>query len=306
MNEMRLRFFVSDEEVYQHYFGDFELGKKYNSPLRRDPKPSFLIQMHEGCMLWKDFGLSQKTRPDAIGFVQELFQEERKQAVKRIWDDFMRNGVSVKSVKRSLNIGLPYDLVTHELTSSELRYWAMHCIEKPLLDRYGIKGLTELQRHGGVVWKSTPEEPAYVYPFVKDTFKIYRPLSQDRFRGQNNGMTIEGYAQLPATGTSLIVTSSMKDVLVLTSLGYNAIAPPGESNIRSVLEKARELNARFHRIYILFDNDGPGISAANRLHRHTNWPRIFLPKEVAKDPADVIKKYGNRFVLSRIMAKFAI
>lgn len=305
ITETRLKFYVSEESIFRYYFGEFEIGKKYNSPLRRDPRPSFMINVHEGRLYWKDFGLTSDVSADAIGFVAELNNETRKAAVRRIWHDFMHNKPNLtKKADKSLNIGLPYDLVTHDLTSFELRYWEQHCIEQPLLDRFNIKGVESLSRHGKLMWRSTAFEPAYAYMFDRDTFKIYRPKSEDKFRGQNNGSVIEGYAQLPATGDCLIITSSMKDTLVLTSLGYAAAAPSGETNIRALFERAREFNARFSNVVILFDNDSPGIRAATRVSHATNWRKIFLPRELAKDPADVVKKFGNRFVLSQILARF--
>lgn len=305
ISEARLKCYVSDESIYLYYFGEFEIGRKYNSPLRRDPRPSFIIQQHQGSLLWTDFGLGKTVRPDAIGFVQVLKDMTRDEAVRTIWEDFMHKGVRVRRQPLSMNIGLPYELTSRDMQEFELDYWLRHCIEEPLLDRFNVKAVDALYRHGSKVLTSTKREPSYVYLFDKDIYKIYRPLSEDRFRGQGNGDIVEGYAQLPKSGRSLIISSSMKDTLVLTSLGYNACNPPGETNLRAVLARARELNARFNNIQILFDNDGPGIRSAYRLSGLTGWRPIFLPKEVAKDPADVVKKYGNRFVLSHILRRFA-
>lgn len=304
ITEARLRYYVSDESIYAYYFRDFEIGRKYHSPFRRDPKPSFMIREDGGRLWWIDFGLSRTARPDAIGFVSELYGIDRRQAVERIWGDFMERGATVAKRKRSLNIALPYDVAMGDLEDFELRFWESHCIEKPLLDRFSVKGLRGLYRHGSLMWTSTSTEPAYVYIFAKDVYKVYRPLSEDRFRGQGNGSVLEGYKQLPATGRHLFVTSSMKDTLVLTSLGYCAVAPSSENSMNALLGKARELNSRFSDIHILFDNDPPGIRAARRLGHLTSWKTVFLPKDLAKDPADVVKKYGNRFVLSELLRTF--
>jgi hypothetical protein len=298
ISEKRLRCYVSDESIYSYYFGDFEIGRKYNSPLRRDPKPSFLIQEYNGFLFWKDFGLSTTNRPDALGFVAELFNETRGEALRRVWNDFLKGGVRVYRKKRPLNIGLPYDINVGDLMDWELGYWDLHCLRETV-GQFGVKGLRGLYRHGSLLWESTIREPAYVYSFGKDRFKVYRPLSEDRFRGQSNGDCIEGYDQLPLTAPLLIITSSMKDAMVLTSLGYPACAPPSENSFRPLLERAREFNARFHQIVTLLDNDGPGRRAAKRIEHSTNWRGIFTPG--FKDPADVIKKFGNRFVLKNIL-----
>lgn len=305
VTEARLRCYVSDESMFQYYFGDFEIGRKYNSPLRKDPKPSFQITEKGGALLWFDFGLGKKVRPDGLGFVQELFDVSREEAVKIVWNDFVTLRVTLPKKKRSLNISLPYDLYQHALTQKELEYWQRHCIELPLLERFQVAGLEGLYRHGDLVWKSTDTEPAYVYNFSKDVFKVYRPLSEDRFRGQNNGLTIEGYDQLPRSGSRLFISSSLKDSIVLTSLGYNSCNPPGETNIKALFSKASEFNQRFDEVIVFFDNDKPGIAAAGRVAKETGWKSIVLPKNLAKDPSDVIKKFGNRFVLSETLRNLA-
>lgn len=302
--ERRLRCYVEDEEIYLFYFGDFEIGQKYNSPFRRDPRPSFKIDDHEGFLFWKDFGLTSPTGADAIAFVQQLHGLTRQGAVDLIWHDFIEGLPSLPKRQRKLNIALPLDVYPRELESFELAYWHEHCIELGLLCRFGIRGVGSVYQHGKLLWASTPEEPIFYYDF-EGPYKLYRPKSEQRFRGSGNGDVIEGYKQLPATGRNLVITSSMKDTLVLTSLGYNACNPSSETNLRALKGKARELNERFSVIHILFDNDKPGIKSAQTLAKLTGWKPIYIPNNVAKDPADVVKKYGNRFVLSNILRSFA-
>lgn len=303
ITERRLRHYVDDEEIYLYYFGDFEIGKKYNSPFRRDPKPSFKIDDHDGFLYWKDFGLTSPKGSDAISFVQQLHNVKRKQAVSIIWRDFISGSPTLPKRNRSLNISLPIDVYPRELKDFELSFWNQHCIEEGLLKRFGIRGVEAVYKHGSLMWTSTPEEPMFYYDFG-GPFKVYRPKSDFRFLGEGNGDVIEGYRQLPQTGRTLIISSSMKDTVVLSSLGYHACNPPSETNLRRVKEKAREFNSRFSNIYILFDNDVPGIRAASSLAAKTGWKPIYIPKNIAKDPADVVKKFENRFVLSAILRSF--
>ncbi len=306
LSAMRLHYYVSDETILLYYFGDFEIGQKYRSPFRRDPIPSFMIGNYEGRLFWKDFGLTTAAPLDGIGFVQQLKDISREAAISLIWKDIVLGKPDINKKPRSLNIGLPYDLRTTALRDFELVYWQRHCIEVPTLRKYGVLGVTGLYRHGKLLYESTSEEPAYAYMFGTDVFKVYRPLSEAKFRGQNNGEVIEGYRQLPKTAPKLIISSSMKDTMVLNTLGYAACNPGGEANFKAIVSKARELNNRFSDIYILFDNDGPGIRGASRLSHLTGWKPVFLPKELAKDPSDVVKKYGNRFVITETIKKLTI
>lgn len=303
ITEQRLRFYVSDETIFHYYFGDFEIGTKYSSPLRRDPKPSFVISEYEGRLFWKDFGIEDIERHDAIGFVQQKFKISRKEAVLQIWNDFLAGGASVPTRKRSLNIGLPYDMYHRDLEPEELKYWKKHCIDEHVLRFFSVRGLDGLYRHGKELWTSTRDDPAYVYLFGPHSYKIYRPLSVDRFRSQGVSDVLEGYAQLPMWGRKLIITSSFKDAIVLSTLGYPACAPSSESASKALLAKARELGSRFQDIYILYDNDAPGIRAALSIAKATGWRPVFIPREYGKDPAEVVLKSSNRFLLNKILNK---
>src|SRR5690606_12979161 len=75
--------------------------------------------------------------------------------------------------------------------------------------------------------------PMYSYQ-IDDKFKIYRPFSPDKkYKWLSNTRidNIQGMKQLPERGELLIITSSLKDCMVLRVLGYYAIAPMGEGMI---------------------------------------------------------------------------
>jgi len=49
VTEERIKFYLKDEQIYQYYFGDIELGKKYHSPIReKDPNPSLVFMVYDG------------------------------------------------------------------------------------------------------------------------------------------------------------------------------------------------------------------------------------------------------------------
>ena len=106
--------------------------------------------------------------------------------------------------------------------------------------------------------------------------------------------TIQGYKQLPKSGKLLVITKSMKDVLLLHELGIPAIAPNSET--QNVSDKMfEELKSRFKYIVYVFDNDLPGISNMVKFKKHNpeaiyHWiPRAYK----AKDITDFYKKYGK-------------
>jgi DNA primase len=133
----------------------------------------------------------------------------------------------------------------------------------------------------------------YAYK-VFEHFKIYRPFA-DKYAKWRNNLTendIQGYKELPKTGDLLIITKSLKDVMCLHEMGYNAISPSSESTF--IPEKA--LNAlfrRFKRILICFDRDVAGIRNMRKVSLKTGLKCLIVHKKWhAKDISDAIKLNG--------------
>lgn len=139
----------------------------------------------------------------------------------------------------------------------------------------------------------------YAYK-IFDKFKIYRPLSEtrkDKWRTNCTSIDLQGYEQLPDKGDLLIITKSLKDVMVLHELGYNAVALQSENDhlYKSIYNN---LQQRFKRIVILFDNDKPGLEASIKLSNKYNIPRIYIDSGLyelykVKDISDYIKVFGK-------------
>lgn len=303
MIEKRLRFYVSDAVIYKHYFGDFNLVNKYHSPFphRDDPRPSFKFvnvgTIKNPRIIWTDFGLSGAKYRDGVGFVMEYFGLSRKAAARKIWNELVKKeGVSIKKPIIRYPINLPYEYAGQPLSDKELEYWHRLSIGKELLEAYRISSLAFMRRAGDLIWKSEESNPTFLYEFSKENaFKAYRPLdpNKDKFRGQNNGTVVEGYDQLPRNGKVLIITSSLKDTLTLRNLGFLAINPTSENSRKGLMLIARELNQRFEKIYVLLDNDRPGIYATRVLAQKTGWKPLYLPQHFLKDPSDMVMNTGR-------------
>ena len=82
--------------------------------------------------------------------------------------------------------------------------------------------------------------------------KIYRPHSltrKDKWRNNCGTYDLQGLAQLPDKGKLLIITKSLKDIMVLYEYGYTAVAPQSEhSSIPTSLME--NLKGRFDKIII--------------------------------------------------------
>lgn len=311
ITEERLRLYLDDIYIYNFYFGDFNLNYKYNSPLRDDPKPSFQIKISKsGNLYWKDYGLDKQHGYDAIAFVMHYYDIDRKEAVKKIWNDIIKSGKPLPVIKLGADTSsVKYKHYYGELRDWEMKYWVSRLIPRKILDFFRVKSLTALYKTDKLIWKSTEDNPAYIYLYEDGkAFKAYRPLDPqgDKFRGQDNGEIIEGYDQLPDEWEHLIITKATKDVMTFRTIGVVSCSPTSENSFRTILAKKDEFNARFKRIFIFFDNDKAGIKAAKFLHEATGWTIIMLPEDHAKDPSDLVVKDGSFDRLEKFLSKLKL
>lgn len=311
--EERLFFYVRDSQVYRFYFGDFELDRKYTSPLRlSDPNPSFKIWEYKGKLYWKDFGLDGNYVPDSVGFVQALLSLNEGRDVQRVEavDRAFKDLVVEKNAPPALNLAgstirLPYELDYDDLYDDELVYWSRYFLTRRDLDGGNIKAVRGLYRNGKRIFRSVPKDPAYAYiTDDRDVFKVYRPLTtkkQFKFLGQNNGGILEGYETLPSSGKTLLINSSYKDTLVMRKIGYMGVNPTSENSFHTLLKYASELNFRFNEVKVFFDSDDAGVKAANFLKKEVGWDTIYLP--YAKDPSDFVELCGSYYHLITFMER---
>ena len=91
-------------------------------------------------------------------------------------------------------------------------------------------------------------------------------------------------------GDVLLITKSLKDVVVLRKAGYPSFAPQAES-VHISHEVMDKLKESFKTILILYDNDVPGKNAAEAIAKDHNLPLFYLPSET-KDASDFVEMYG--------------
>ena len=152
-----------------------------------------------------------------------------------------------------------------------------------------------------------PTGPCYALTdFPSGHVKVYQP-------GKTIGKWVSNctvddigfYNRLPKNGDTLFICKSYKDARINLNLGFNAtIWTQGEHF--PIREKViRELAQRFKRIYVYYDNDKAGITAALHLCQVANgilgdtvfiplWlPEALLSNEGIKDSADYLPIHGS-------------
>ena len=153
-------------------------------------------------------------------------------------------------------------------------FWERYGIKAPLLLLYKVSPIQNLFLDGNIHYTHHSNNPAYHYSFGKNEDKVYFPKKKS-FRFLCNTSVLQGYEQLPKTGEILIITKSLKDVMVLYNLNYPSVAPQSES--MSITDKDyEELSQRFDTIYSWYDFDLTGIRTANKMKKKYGIIPLFL------------------------------
>jgi hypothetical protein len=142
----------------------------------------------------------------------------------------------------------------------------------------------------------------YLYGYFKadgTLYKIYQPKTLDK-KFIKVADYIQGMHQ--CTGQNyLIITSSLKDIMSIKSLKLeiDVIAPDSENTMikSDVME---ELQNKYKKIVVLFDNDEAGIKAMHTYKEKYPFIEItVLP--MSKDVSDSIKDFGAKEVRMKLV-----
>ena len=124
-----------------------------------------------------------------------------------------------------------------------------------------------------------------------------------KWSNSHDGSVISLWTKIPQEGEQICICSSLKDALCLwANTGIPSIAVQGEGY--SISSTARdELMKRFKKVFILFDNDKPGLQDGQKLSDKTGFINKVLPQfEGGKDISDLYKSVGKEEFL-RIINK---
>lgn len=267
----------------------------------RDKVPSMFIYYDVVSKFYKFKDFSSGNQGDSIALVQALFNmPTRGHATYKIINDYQiyikNNTVAVVDILYHDK----YKVVDYEMrhwTNFDQTYWMAYKIGSKMLDRYNVIPLSffTMSKLGldGIEISYTFKR-SYVYGYFRNDgslYKIYMPKNTDKkfIKVENY---IQGIDQLKYDCKYLLITSSLKDLMAFNKLGISnieAIAPDSENTM--IGEKAiGELKPHYEKIVVLFDNDEPGIKAAQRYKDKYGFNTILLPME--KDLSDSVKVHG--------------
>ena len=288
---------VDDYTIYSYYLGPFKPGKLMNSPLRSNDKmPSFAIfPTKDGALLFKDHGTG--VAGNALKFMK-LYKgiQTRDELERELLRIFRKSNPtsSAATVTRSYTPKEDTDIgiVRQPFTEADKRYWKQFHISIDTLKRFNVFSIKYFLCNRVVRGTYKEDSPMYAYK-VYDKFKIYRPLASKYTKWRTNltNRHVQGLAELPYEGGNLlIITKSLKDVMCLYEMGFNAIAASSETTFipNDIIKSLRK---KWKHIVILYDRDATGMLKSREYSKQYKFDAIFVHKKFkAKDISDAVKE----------------
>tara|TARA_B100001123_G_C15337056_1_gene1033264 strand:+ start:3167 stop:4171 length:1005 start_codon:yes stop_codon:yes gene_type:complete len=299
---------VSEESIFRHYLGfDFKVNKPYHSPLREDKNPSFaLYYTRDRGLRFKDFNGCQGTCFDLVMHLHGVSFNDALKLINNHMGLNIGKVTNLKEVTRKLISQYKPEVLPkrerliqfkpQHWTKTDAEYWKQYGITSKILKKYNVFSSKYVFLDKELILTYTNDNPVYAYKFGKHV-KIYRPYAEKngfKWMSNVNKDDLQGMDQLDLNlSDTLIVTKSLKDVMCLNVLGYQAVAPQSE-NTRTQFELIKTVAHNFSRVIILFDNDEAGQAGAELLVNFFDYPvkNIIIQDNSTKDISDYISKYG--------------
>ena len=306
---------LSDYDIYSYYVGNFKVGKLFNSPLRTtDQNPSFAIfKGVNGSLFFKDHGSGESG--NALKFIKLIKNIQTRDQLERELLRIVRktdpNSGNVKcTYSNSVDLGpTNIGIVRQPFTETDKQYWKQFHISLDTLKLFQVFSIKYFLCNRVVRGTYKESSPMYAYK-VDDKFKIYRPLASKYTKWRTNltNQNVQGLAELPKEGGNLlIITKSLKDVMCLYEMGFNAIAASSETTFipENILKSLRN---KWNRIVIIYDRDKTGMLEARKYSKQYKLDAIFVHKRFkSKDISDAVK--NNNFIevkkwLTKTLSKY--
>lgn len=291
---------LDDYTIYSYYLGTFKPGKLMNSPLRSDDRmPSFAIfATKDGALLFKDHGTG--IAGNALKFLKlykgiktrDELERELLRIVRKT--NPMRGEIKSTYVKTVESGPTEIGIVRQPFTEVDKRYWKQFHISIDTLKKFNVFSIKYFLCNRVVRGTYKEDSPMYAYK-VYDRFKIYRPLASKYTKWRTNltNRYIQGLSELPQEGGNLlIITKSLKDVMCLYEMGFNAIAASSETTFIPE-DIIRSLRTKWKHIIILYDRDKTGVKTAREYSKQYRMDAMFVHKKFkAKDISDAVRDNG--------------
>lgn len=334
---MNLLDYILNEINRTDFFNILEQKDKgsnfFYCPFHKEKTPSLYLydSLRFYCFSCKKYGnyidiLSFIKNKSIKDTVDELLQNKLKFSIKKKYQSEFNLKENNHLIYNNFKANFTY--IKKKFTLTDKKYWFdKYKINRVDLDYYDVFPIDKLILNDIPYWYHYDDNPIYrleCYNFSSKEFyeRFYRPLNTEKngknsinkWRGNTKKNSFFGLKQIlyyikynknyknfnnNFKKDIIIITSSLKDCIVLTKLNFFAIAPINECNELDI-NLLNFIKKYFNNIYVLFDNDATGIKNSNLICENYNLKNIVLPEKYylknIKDPADFAEKKNYRLL----------
>lgn len=305
----------SQETYMEYYLGIPVKHGLFKSPLRVDHKATCsFFRNKSGDLIFKDF--SGHFYGNFIDVVKFKFDCSYYKALQIIANDFgfikrediKKSSRPIVESQTTFQSSGPskIQIEVQPFSNAELSWWEQYGISEEILKKFRVYSCKSVFLNDAYFAGTSRSQKIFGYYRGKDTdgmelWRIYFPGRKSfKFISNWKASMLQGYKQLPKEGELLVVTKSLKDVMVLYSLGITAVAPCSENLFMSEAQFA-SLKERFKTIVAFYDVDIAGLSNMIKIRNQFNIQCFWIPRFYkAKDISDFYAKYGREKTIELI------
>lgn len=302
---------ISEEQIFEKYLQlPVDETTTYHNPLRVDKRAGCrYYRGRNGRLYFKDF--SKGYHWDCFNVVEFIYNCSFIDALKIIIQDFQLN----KEVPKRDFTPEPIEknrviiqITAREWNNQDIEYWGKYNINLSHLGYFRVYPCKAVWINREY-YQCRPNDPCYAFYFGKinnvDIFKLYFPLREYNRFFQNvhiEDNILQGFNQLQYKSDTLVITKSLKDVICLTILSLESVAPVSEYQIITQ-EQFDFFKSKYKHIVVLGDNDETGRQFIIKHAKKYNISHYLFPKSMGKDISDNISLYGINRIKSIVNEK---
>ena len=290
---------ISPYDIFRYYCPTFkEVGQRFCSEFREDTSNDSVIIAWNGGLLYKDFGQPEHAF-NCFTYVSYKHGCNFQESLQIIDVDFK---LGLGSRDHGINPVRPKPILYNKVIEQHKKvtiikkkkrawnmydqmFWTPFNITKEILNAFLVEPISHYWiNENRFVCKSI----TYAYR-IGLKYKIYAPKEKERKWFSNTNVTqIQGLHMLKGLSGTLVITSSLKDVMTLYSIGIPAIAFQSETTMpdENIIES---LKSHFNCIILFYDMDLAGQKMAERICGTFGFLNAELdPNWASKDISDFI------------------
>jgi len=301
---------VPETWIFEHYgklseklIGqDVKIKSLFNTT---DKIPSLVIYHKQGKYKFKDF--SNGNGGSGVDLVMGIHGLTYGQASMKIIEEYneytMNNGDYALGKFKVHSRYRITEFCKRDWNVLDQDYWIQYNIGSKQLEEAWVYPLSfyKMEKSEDKEVKELNISGQYIYGYFRtngDLYKVYQPKIREK-KFLNVKDHVQGTDQLKYANPTLLIGSSMKDILSFNSFEWPIeVVAPGSENTMIRKEMIETWRHKYNLIVVLFDNDEPGVKAAAKYKKEFNIPSIQL--KLSKDLSDSVKDHGVETVMAEL------